>query len=76
MWHSYANLIDFSPLPPVFLGEYSLPISEFWSQFPVIFNMSLVIISKFSISCIVQQMILKVGVRTGSAKTLCAMSSL
>ena len=30
-------------------------------------------ISKFSISWIVQQMIPKVGVRTSSAKTLCAM---
>ena len=47
-------------------------ISEFRWKFPVIFNIFVVMISMFSISWIVQQMIPKVGVRTGSAKTFCA----
>ena len=73
MQHLYANLIDFSPFPLSFFHKYNLSMSEFWWKFLVICNIFLVVISKLSISWIVQQIIPKVGVRTGIVKIFCAM---
>ena len=67
---SYNVLMFFNPLPPFLRGTYNLSMSEFLFKFSVMFRIFLAVISRFSISRIVQSRIPNVGVSTGRAKVL------
>ena len=67
----YTSLMLIRPLPPCVLCAYHRPTSLLTCKLPDIAITFLVLMSKLSISFLVESSILTVGLIIGIAKTLC-----